>query len=208
MNSYNLHQDYGPSTFDNRHLLNGFVYYTVPQLFHALPRLTKGFQLNAIYTYSTGIPISPLVSTDVSKTDQLHDRPNVVAGVNPYTGLKLSSSTASGRQYSWMSNAGGAFVTPAVGTYGNERRDAYYGPNFRTIDFSLFKHTRVTEKVMSEFRVEIFNIFNFNNFANPSVSSITSSTFGLITQTRNGAGAPGIGYGEPFNVQFALKFSF
>ena len=30
MNSYNLHQDYGPSTFDNRNVLNGFVYYTVP----------------------------------------------------------------------------------------------------------------------------------------------------------------------------------
>jgi hypothetical protein len=30
MNSYNLHQDYGPSTFDNRHLLNGFVYYNAP----------------------------------------------------------------------------------------------------------------------------------------------------------------------------------
>jgi hypothetical protein len=61
---------------------------------------------------------------------------------------------------------------------------------------------------MSEFRVEIFNIFNFNNFANPSVSNITSSTFGLITQTRNGSGAPGLGYGEPFNVQFAFKLSF
>jgi hypothetical protein len=208
MNSYNLHQDYGPSTFDNRHLLNGFVYYAVPQLFHAMPRLTRGFQLNAIYTYSTGIPISPGITTDISKTNQLHDRPNVVAGITPYTGLKLSSSTASGRQYSWMTNATGAFTTPAVGTYGNERRDAYYGPNFRTIDFSLFKHTQITEKVMSEFRVEVFNICNFNNFANPSVSNITSSTFGLITQTRNGAGAPGLGYGEPFNVQFALKISF
>jgi Carboxypeptidase regulatory-like domain len=208
MNSYNLHQDYGPSTFDNRHLLNGTVFYTVPQLLHAMPRLTKGFQVNAIYTYSTGIPISPGISTDVSKTNQIKDRPNVVTGVNPYTGGKLFTSTASGRQYSWMTNSGGAFTTPAFGTYGNERRDAYYGPNFRTIDFSLFKHTPITEKVISEFRVEIFNIFNFNNFANPSVSSITSSTFGLITNTRNGASAPGIGYGEPFNIQFALKISF
>ena len=207
MNSYNLHQDYGPSTFDNRHLLNGSAFYTVPQLFHAVPRLTKGFQVNAIYTYSTGIPVSPLISTDVSKTNQIKDRPNVT-GVNPYTGLKLFTSTANGRQYSWMTNSGGAFTTPAVGTYGNERRDAYYGPNFRTIDFSVIKHTPITEKVMSEFRAEIFNIFNFNNFANPSVSSITSSTFGLITNTRNGAASPGIGYGEPFNIQFALKISF
>jgi Carboxypeptidase regulatory-like domain len=208
MNSYNLHQDYGASTFDNRHLLNGFVYYTVPQLFHAMPRLTKGFQLNAIYTYSTGIPISPGISTDVSKTNQIKDRPNVTPGVNPYTGLKLFSNTSSGRQYSWMTNSTGAFTSPAFGTYGNERRDAYYGPNFRTIDFSIFKHTPITEKVMSELRAEIFNICNFNNFANPSVSSITSSTFGLITNTRNGASAPGIGYGEPFNIQFAFKVSF
>jgi hypothetical protein len=207
MNSYNLHQDYGPSTFDNRQLLNGSVFYNVPQFLHAVPRLTKGFQVNAIYTYSSGIPLSPLVSTDVSKTNQIKDRPNVT-GVNPYTGLKLFSNTASGRQYSWMTNATGAFTTPAVGTYGNERRDAYYGPNFRTIDFSMIKHTPITEKVMSEFRVEIFNIFNLNNFANPSVSSITSSTFGLITNTRNGAASPGIGYGEPFNIQLALKISF
>jgi len=208
MNSYNLHQDYGPSTFDGRNNVNGYVYYSVPQLGHFAPKLTKGFQVNALYSYSSGQPISPGISTDISKTDQLHDRPNVTQGVNPYTGLKLSSSTSSGRQYSWMSNAGSAFTTPAAGTYGDERRDAYVGPNFRTVDVSLFKHTPVTEKINSEFRVEIFNVFNFNNFANPVVSNIGSSTFGLITNTRNGAAAPGIGYGEPFNIQFALKFTF
>ncbi|WP_213804146.1 TonB-dependent receptor [Granulicella sp. dw_53] len=209
MNSYNLHQDYGPSTFDARHTLNGFVYYNVPQLFHAIPRLTNGWQLNALYTYSTGLPISPLVNGDNSKTGQLKDRPNMVAGANPYTGLQLATSTASGRQYRWLTNANNAYFTlPAAGTYGNVRRDSFYGPNFKTIDFSMFKHTPITEKVMSELRVEIFNIFNFNNFANPTVSNIASSTFGLITQTRNGSGAPGLGYGEPFNIQFALKLSF
>jgi hypothetical protein len=207
MNSYNLHQDYGPSTFDNRHLLNGFVYYSVPQLGHFMPRLTKGFQLNAIYTYSSGIPISPQYSTNIDGTGELKDRPNINPYVNPYTGSTLASSTATGRQYHWLTNATGAFIAPATGTYGNERRDAYTGPNFRTVDFSMFKHTPVTEKVMSELRVEIFNIFNFNNFANPAVNP-SSSTFGLITNTRNGAAAPGIGYGEPFNIQFALKLSF
>lgn len=207
MNSYNLHQDYGPSTFDNRHLLNGFVYYSVPQLSRFMPRLTKGFQLNAIYTYSSGIPISPQYSTNIDGTGELKDRPNVNPLVNPYTGSTLASSTSTGRQYHWLTNTTGAFIAPAAGTYGNERRNAYTGPNFRTIDFSIFKHTPVTEKIMSEFRVEIFNIFNFNNFANPAVNP-SSSTFGLITNTRNGASAPGIGYGEPFNIQFALKFTF
>jgi hypothetical protein len=208
MNSYNLHQDYGPSTFDARHTISGFAYYTVPQLWHAMPKLTKGFQLNALFSYSTGLPFIVGISTDVSKTNQLKDRPNVTPGVIPYTGLQLATSTANGRQYRYFTNATGAFTAPAVGTYGNEQRDTYYGPNFRTVDFSLFKHTPITEKINTELRAEVFNIFNFNNFANPSTSSITSSTFGLITNTRNGAAAPGIGYGEPFNVQFALKVSF
>jgi hypothetical protein len=60
---------------------------------------------------------------------------------------------------------------------------------------------------MSEFRAEIFNVFNLNNFANPTVTP-TSSSFGLITNTRNAASAPGLGVGEPFNIQFAAKLSF
>jgi len=229
MNSYNLHQDYGPSTFDNRHVLNGFVYYNVPQLGHFAPKLTKGFQLNAIYTYTTGTPISPQYSTNVDGTGELKDRPNYT-GVSPYTGIQLASSTSTARSYRYLQNLASnpSFLCPGTtnftgtnpaacngtgstggvtGVYGNEKRDNFFGPSFRTVDFSLFKHTPITERVMSEFRVEIFNIFNYNNFANPTTTP-TSSSFGLITNTRNAAGAPGIGYGEPFNIQFALKFSF
>ena len=120
MNSYNLHQDYGPSTFDNRTLLNGFVYYSVPQLGHFMPRLTKGFQLNAIYTYSSGVPISPQYSTNVDGTGELKDRPNY-NGSNAYVGgAQLSSSGTTGRQYRWLTNANGAFTCPgAVSTTSN-----------------------------------------------------------------------------------------
>ena len=76
------------------------------------------------------------------------------------------------------------------------------------MDFSMFKHTPITERVNSEFRVEIFNILNQRNFANPAVTNLGSGTFGEITQTKNGSGAPGLGYGEPFNIQFAFKLSF
>jgi hypothetical protein len=55
--------------------------------------------------------------------------------------------------------------------------------------------------------VEIYNIANQANFANPS-GTVTSSSFGTLTQTRNGSSAPGLGQGEPRNVQLALKVSF
>ncbi|ADW70958.1 TonB-dependent receptor [Granulicella tundricola] len=224
MNSYNLHQDYGQSTFDNRNVVNGFVIYSIPQFGHFMPKLTKGYQVNALYTYSSGNPISPQYSTNVDGTGELKDRPNYT-GVSPFTGVQLATSTSSQRTYRYLQNlvsnpsftCPGAVSTsttnPAVcpttvtGVYGNEKRDNFTGPNFRTVDFSLIKHTPVTEKVMSEFRVEIFNIFNFNNFAPPTVTA-TSSSFGIISNTRNGAASPGIGFGEPFNIQFALKLTF
>ncbi len=242
MNSYNLHMDYGPSTFDNRHLLNGFVYYNIPQLGHFLPKLTKGYQINALGTYSSGTPINIAYTSNVDGTGELKDRPNYT-GVSPYVGgVQLETSGSASRTYRYLTknlvgnpsfvcpgltigqitalpatksttnaaacpNVAGFAASGVTGQYGNLQRDNFSGPNFKTIDLSLFKHTPITEKVMSEFRVELFNVFNFNNFANPTTTA-TSSTFGVITTTRNAAGAPGIGYGEPFNIQFALKLSF
>ena len=207
MNSYNIHQDYGNSTFDTRNTVTGFVYYNAPQLFHAMPRVSKGWQVNALYTFSGGTPISPLVSTDNSATKQLKDRPNFT-GVNPFAGRTVITAANGTRQYQYLQQGSAYFTTPTPGTYGNLQRDNFYGPGFGAVDLSLFKHTPVSERVMSEFRVEIFNIANQANLANPSVSNINSSTFGRITNTRNGAASPGIGYGEPRNIQFALKLQF
>src|SRR5260370_25902444 len=165
--------------------------------------------------FATGTHISSVVSGDVSGTGQVKDRPNVVPGTNPYVGGEtLFANTSSGRTYRYLgansvgtSSTGKYFTNPSAGTYGAMQRDSYYGPSFRTVDLSLFKHTPITEKVMSELPVEIFNAFNINNFANPNVS-ISSGSFGIISNTRNAAGAPGLGYGEPFNIQFAIKVSF
>ena len=49
---------------------------------------------------------------------------------------------------------------------------------------------------------------NTTNWANPGVVMSSSTSFGLMTNTRNANGAPGIGAGEPFNVQLAAKFLF
>ena len=58
-----------------------------------------------------------------------------------------------------------------------------------------------------QFRVEIFNLTNRINWANPT-TTLTSATFGQLTQTKNGTSAPGLGFGEPRNIQLALKLSF
>ncbi len=207
MNSYNLRADYGPSTFDSRNTFTGFAQYSIPQFAHAVPVLTKGWQVNALYLFAGGNPINFLAGKDYSNTAENKDRPNFVGG-QVFAG-KTKTIGTSAVTYQYINAA--AFAAPTcaagIGCYGNARRDMFYGPGFGDVDFSVFKHTPITEKVMSEFRVEIFNIVNQANFANPS-GTITSSSFGKLTQTKNGSSAPGLGQGEPRNVQFALKLSF
>jgi hypothetical protein len=207
MNSYNLHADYGPSTFDSRNTFTGFAQYSIPQFAHFVPKVTKGWQVNALYLFSGGTPINFLAGKDYSNTSENKDRANFVGG-QVFAGRTRTVGT-SAVTYQYINAS--AFAAPTcaagIGCYGNARRDMFYGPGFGDVDFSVFKHTPITEKVMSEFRVEIFNIANQANFANPS-GTITSSSFGKLTQTKNGSSAPGLGQGEPRNVQFALKLSF
>jgi hypothetical protein len=79
---------------------------------------------------------------------------------------------------------------------GNLGRDTFRGPNFRQVDFSIFKDVKVTERAKFQFRAEGFNIFNRTNLFQP-VNSITYPNFGLSSLTY-----------FPRQIQFAMKFVF
>jgi hypothetical protein len=50
---------------------------------------------------------------------------------------------------------------------GNTRRNQFYGPPLTTVDFSVFKNTNITERLVAQFRAEFFNILNHTNFLSP-----------------------------------------
>ncbi|MGD1096194.1 MAG: carboxypeptidase-like regulatory domain-containing protein [Bryobacteraceae bacterium] len=194
--SYNLKDQRGSSTFDIRHMVTSFVSYEAPQFVKSAPRLTKGWQFNSLFTFTTGQPINLLAGTNVSGTGENQDRVDIVG--NPFA--NIPTATAPAVQY--FNPA--AFAKPAAGTFGDIGRDAYYGPGIGTVDFSVFKRTPITERISTEFRVEIFNLFNRTNYANPNVT-FSSSSFGQLTQTFSNSSAPGLGFAEPRNTQLALK---
>jgi hypothetical protein len=121
---------------------------------------------------------------------------------NPYANVPVLTGTLAVQYFNPA-----AFAKPAAGTSGTLGRDALYGPGFNSVDFSLFKKIPITEKIYGQFRVEIFNLFNRTNWANPT-TTFTSSSFGELTQTKSASSAPGLGFGEPRNVQLALKIIF
>ena len=204
-NSFNFKGDYGPSDFDNRNIFVGSLSYEVPGSTH-LPALTKGWELNSLSTFHGGLPFSVYSSADTSGTNDGNQRANAVPGVNPYAGFRKG-----GVGLNWLNPA--AFVDAPAGTWGTTSRNAYYGPGFSDVDLSVFKNTHITERITTQFRVELFNLFNRTNYAPPLQGNFNPSFtpdngLALFTTIGSFNGAPGIGAGEPFNTQFALKIIF
>jgi len=199
MDSTNIDLDWGNSSFDIRHVFTGGLNYDIPAF--ADNRIGKGWQLNAIMQFQSGTPFNVTTGTDRSGVGARADRPNVVG--DPFSGVVQPTS---GQFVAYFNPA--AFAVPAAGTFGNLERNAYYGPGFKAVDLSVFKTTKLSDSVSLQLRCEIFNVLNWVNWANPGASLSSSTTLGLLTSTRNGNNAPGVGSGEPRNIQLAAKLIF
>ena len=226
--SNNLRAEHGPSNFDTRHRFTAAFTYDVAR-FVGPEKLSRGWQINTIVSVQSGRPVPIVGSSDTSGANSsvfptpsnFHQRPNLVAGVNPINPNWESAPDSIG----YLNGA--AFVQPAFGTFGNLGRNAIFGPRFWNMDFSVTKNTPLTERLNLQFRAELFNIFNHPNFALPNffinpalkdtgtpgspniVPSGNSVNQGLITQTPDQAQTnPGLGGGGPRVVQLGLKLLF
>ncbi|MGO4518641.1 TonB-dependent receptor [Terriglobus sp. 2YAB30_2] len=204
--SRNLAAEYSSADFDVRHTFNGYIVYEIPTFSNNLKALTSGWEVNSFMTFFTGKPLNPKTSVNNSGTGEFQDRVDKVA--DPYTSDRTvtRASASAGAYVQWFSKS--AYAAPAAGTYSATQRNSVRGPGLGTVDASLVKNTALYEGVKLQLRAEMFNIFNRLNLAAPS-GSFTSGNFGRSTTTvGDAAGAPGIGSGEPFNVQFAAKIIF
>jgi hypothetical protein len=171
--------------------------------------LLAGWQVGALLSFHTGQPFNVLASPDNSGTNENVQRVDLVG--DPSAGVSHSIVSADGFKYvQWVNPA--AFALPAPGSFGTLRRNQIYGPGYGDADFSVLENIKVTERLTAQFRAEIYNLFNRVNLAPPNPNFAgpnTQNGFGLSFDTIGDFnGAPGIGPGEPFNVQFALKVIF
>jgi carboxypeptidase family protein len=215
--SRNVGFDRGNSDFDVRHTFSDYIVYSLPASKRGPKRLLEGWELNSLMSFYTGLPFTAYSGRNVSGTFEGRDRADLVG--DPYQGGSQTVITnPDGTKYVQYLNRA-AFAQPAPGTFGNLARNALFGPGFAVVDFAVVKNTPITERVRAQFRVEMFNLFNRANLpipgsggasmTSPPGTKLNSSSFGRIFDTVGDyIGAPGIGAGEPFNVQLALKIIF
>ena len=205
MDRNNLRRDWGPSALNVTNQATFSASYQLPfgkRTNGFAGKLIGGWQLNGITTLLSGFPFTPQIGSNRSGDGDTRnpDRPNV----NPnFTGTILQQT-----QTQWF-NPGG-FSVPAAGTWGNLGRGVYTGPGLGDVDLSIFKNTKLTERVSLQFRAELFNLFDRTNLGTPNA----------IVFVNNGtAAAPNFGVSPsaglittlattPRQVQFGLKLMF
>jgi hypothetical protein len=143
--------------------------------------LTRDWQLAPIVSLFTGQPNTVTTGSDVSLTGVGADRPNVVAGVNPFP------NTLS-QWFNPAAFAGGCTTTAYIGnpscvplgTFGNAGRDLFHNPGIIQWDMSLSRIFQFRERWKMELRADFFNVMNHANWNAPA-TGLTSSTVGQVT---------------------------
>ena len=164
-NSYCIPCERGPSIFDQRQRLVASTLYQLPLgKGHALMNgrvanaLAGGWDLGVIWSMATGSPVNIGDGQDRSNIGSSSmDRPNAVAGQSS----KLSNPTPN----EWFNVQ--AFALQPQYTFGNLGRNTVIGPPLFSVDFSLKKDMRFTERLRLQLRLDAFNAFNHPNFGSP-----------------------------------------
>jgi hypothetical protein len=173
------------------------------RIFNAMPRLTKGWQLQGITRFATGFPVqmgqanpvqqgplcpSGLCDGDASLTGSPStDMPNLVGPIHTHNPRDTPGKTyfdQSAFTGTVCSLVAGVLTGPDCGSFGTANRRFFHGPGFNNTDLGISKMIPLNEAMHFEIRGEFFNIFNHAQFNNPS-GDISSSNFGNVTSARD-----------------------
>jgi hypothetical protein len=199
--STNLKGNYGNSDFDIPLAFTAYLIYDIPGSRFGPRWLSNGWQANANLSFRNGLPFNVYASSDTSGTGENTTRGDQIGPA--YQGV--SQSLNDHQPVQWINPA--SFANPANGSFGTIGRNVLRGPSYGDVDLSLFKNIPIRERLHAQLRIEMFNLFNKVNLAPPS--GYIGGGFGQSSDTIGDYnGSPGIGPGEPFNTQIALKFIF
>ncbi|MBO0723157.1 MAG: TonB-dependent receptor, partial [Blastocatellia bacterium] len=212
-NLYDLNNDKGPSSFDQRFNNTTSVVWDLPvgksrkvNLPRSLDFIVGGWIASSTITLTSGQPINLRYGdTDGRVSD---NQPDFLGGValRPNVGTNGGIlSTEEQRQalgldrYEYFFNLPNITIPSAAQPFGNIGRNAVYGFPFYQVDFGIqknFPFRFINESARLEFRAEFFNFFNQTNFNAPTFD-LRSAAFGRVSSTF-----------DPRIIQFALKFHF
>jgi hypothetical protein len=182
----NRHFNYGPTTFDRRHIFYATFVWQLPMLrqYNGIVRNTiGGWQISGVIRAQSGQYYSITGNTRVNAR-----RADWVGG--PITVPNPGPNR-------WFNTA--AFASAPDGRFGNSGTGIVEGPGLQSYDLSLAKHFTFGERFDLKFQGDFFNAPNIANFSVSTQNTVVTNTasFGTLSSAY-----------PPRNVQLSLKLAF
>jgi hypothetical protein len=222
---YNLHNDYGPQSYDYKFIYNFALYYS-PKYFRnqkgIVGKVLGGFTFSPLFTAQSGAPIAPTyseggctgcqafgeVSTTSSATTSFATN---AQGTGPFTGGSSANYGVAGSNGTGTNNPQGVnmFADPAsvlnefrkciLGYDGNCESYALRGLSRWNVDLSVNKSIQFLREGMGlDFSFLFTNVLNHVVMGNPTLTVTSPTTFGRITTQAN----------TPRNREFGVRLHF
>ena len=180
---FNRHYNYGPATFDRRHIFVTTYDYQVPLLRDKKGiegAVLSGWEISGITRYQSGPYLTITGNTAIGTR-----RADYLGGP-----VLLPNPGPDG----WINPA--AFAAAPLGRRGTSGVGNVQAPSLVTWDFSMRKQFRMTERFRLRFQADMFNAFNRANVRAPT-TVVTTAGFGTIGTA-----------GPARNILFGLKLDF
>jgi Carboxypeptidase regulatory-like domain/TonB dependent receptor len=169
--------------FDFRHSAVISFLYELPVIsafkYSAAKHIFGGWQTNGIVTLRSGLPFTVSQNNTLNtgeapaRPDRLSsgklDEPSINKWFDP-DAFRVVTCSRPG------STALNQYLTQFC-HYGSSGQSILEGPGYKSVDFSLLKNIRFTEKMRMQFRWEVFNLFNTPQFAVPNAALSSAPNF-------------------------------
>jgi hypothetical protein len=219
----NLASAYSSAGWDIRHSFTTSFNYELPfgkgkQFGSNMNRFADyavgGWQTNGILSLRTGQPFT--IAGTACQGNWGRCLPDLVpGGGNPNAAPAGGRSPGPNGMWFNTSAVQVAYQNPVTGVYtgGNLGLQSNTGPPTRTLDFSIFKDFKFTERIKMQFRAEAVNLANTPQFSTPDASLgdaklAATATTPAVNGNGNFGKVLGANVGTERHVQFQLRVQF
>jgi hypothetical protein len=183
----NLWEERGPMDDDRRHVAAISGIWKLDYL-HGSSLLARqvvnGWTISPIYYIQSGQPFEITTGSNKNFDSANHNRPDMVAGVNPFFDAHRPRAAAAA---AWFNTAAFTPNGPGVaggigpaGADGNTPRDSLRAPGYRDVDLGIFRDFKFEGGTVFQIRGEATNVLNLVSLNAPT-ANLASSLNGKIT---------------------------
>ena len=207
---------YGLVDFNRQHVFVANSVYELPfgrgkpymsNISKVMDYIIGGYQMSGTLTWSSGLPFNVSYGECSADIDSGPCWAAKTGGTStslgdlqtPATGSPFRTFFTPVASSTFATSGGNGYRRPAPETFGS--RNSLYGPRYANVDFSVAKRFAITERVNTQFRLEVFNLFNHPQLSTPNGCIDCTGDAGQIKSLQSNIG-------QMRNLQFGLRVDF